>query len=33
MRLILVALLLTCCIARADTFAVESDDTQSALYP
>ncbi len=33
MRLILVILLLTCCMARADTFAVESDQTQTALYP
>ena len=33
MRTIFIILLLTCCIAKAETFAVESDKGQSALYP
>ena len=33
MRAIFLFLLLTCCIAKAETFAVESDKGQSALYP
>lgn len=33
MRTIFFILLLTCCIAKAETFAVESDKGQSALYP
>lgn len=33
MRTIFFILLLTCCIAKAETFAVETDKGQSALYP